>query len=296
MNLFLNLKYWLLAFRLKTLTAAIVPIVVATALVASKTNSVQWWISLFALLASLCIQIGTNLVNDAVDFKKGADTDSRLGPQRITQSGIFSARLVLIVASCFFLGAIALAIPLVLKGGTPIVFIGLVSILMGYSYTAGPFPLAYLGLGDIFVILFFGLIAVGGLAFLHEAQWSWNATISGLQIGLLCTVLIAINNLRDISGDLKVNKKTLPVRFGKTFARYEIAFLVFTPFLLNGYWFWIEKKWAALLPICIFPFGYKLVKLIFQTDPSPIYNEFLAKAAFLHLAFGVLFSIGILLS
>ncbi len=291
----IKLSYWLVAFRPKTLTAALVPILVATALVASQTQNVQWWISGMALLASLCIQIGTNLVNDAADFKKGADTIDRLGPQRVTQAGLFSARRVLIVAAGFFVLAAICGIPLVAKGGAVIVVVGLLSILMGYAYTAGPFPLAYLGLGDLFVILFFGFVAVGGMAFLHQGRLSSADLVLGFQIGLLCAALIAINNLRDIDGDTKADKKTLPVRFGKKFARIEIAVLVFLPFILNIYWILNGQKWAGILPFLMLPLGANLVKLVFKIEPSRVYNKFLGKAAALHLGFGLLFVVGILL-
>ena len=290
-----SLKSWILAFRPKTLTAALVPIVVATAWVSFTTKSVEWWIPGLALLASIFIQIGTNLINDAVDFKKGADNDERIGPMRVTHKGLFTSRQVWILGSLFFVAAIFCGLPLVIKGGIPILVIGLLSVCMGYGYTAGPFPLAYLGLGDLFVILFFGLIAVGGLIFLMTGVWPFAALVLGLQIGLLATVLIAINNLRDVFGDVKVGKKTLPVRFGLKFGRYEIAVLAFLPFLLNLYWWQQAGPWAALLPWLCLPLALKIVRLIFQTEPSPAYNQFLAKGAGLHLLFGVLLSLGFIL-
>jgi len=284
-----------MAFRPKTLTAAIVPIIATTALVYTTQQPVQWWISVYALLASIFIQIGTNLVNDAVDFKKGADNEKRIGPQRVTQSGIFSAKEVMIVGTIFFILAILFGIPLVLKGGWPIVIIGLVSVLFGYAYTAGPFPLAYLGLGDIFVVFFFGLVAVGGLYFLQLEDFSSGALVLGLQIGLHCAVLIAINNLRDVDGDVLVHKKTLPVRFGKKFARFEIAALCFIPFLLQLFWLQNGFVLAALLPFISLPLAIRIVKLVFFNEPGPAYNNYLAQAAGLHLFFGVLISVGLVL-
>ncbi len=195
------IKHWLFAFRFKTLTAAVVPIVVGTTLTMSLGYPTQTWITLCALLASLCIQIGTNLINDAMDFKKGADTHERIGPARITQSGKANFKSVMLLGVCFFLLALAFGIPLATKGGPPIVAIGLLSLLCGYAYTGGPYPLAYHGLGDLFVILFFGVIAVSGMTFLHTNEWHLEALVAGLQIGSLATILIAINNFRDSSGD-----------------------------------------------------------------------------------------------
>lgn len=295
MNQTSTLKSWLLASRPKTLTAAVVPIVAATSLVHVLGFGVKWWVSGLALLASLFIQIGTNFVNDALDFKKGADTETRIGPQRVTASGHFSYRTVMMAAGlCFFL-AMLCGVPLVIEGGLPILGIGLLSLFFGYGYTGGPFPLAYLGLGDLFVILFFGLIAVMGLVYLHTGVWVFEAFVLGLQIGLHCTILIAINNLRDVNQDVLVGKRTLPVRFGKSFGRWEIATLCFAPFVMNLYWLNKGFGWASALPLLLLPHAYRLTLLVFKTEPSPEYNGFLAKGAGLHLLFGLMLSVGFLM-
>ncbi|WP_291515412.1 1,4-dihydroxy-2-naphthoate octaprenyltransferase [Bdellovibrio sp. ArHS] len=288
----IQLKSILLAFRPKTLTAALVPCLAGTALVRAIGLSWDGWVLFYALAASFLIQIGTNLVNDAVDFKKGADTEKRIGPQRITQAGILTAGQVMALGSLCFLLAVLCGIPLVMKGGWVIVAIGVASVLMGYSYTAGPFPLAYLGLGDLFVILFFGLLAVTGIVFLNTGEWLQEAFVLGLQIGLHATVLIAINNLRDHSGDALVNKKTLAVRFGVKFSRYEIATLCFLPFVLNLYWWFEGYKIPAVLSLFAVPLAIKITKNVFSTQPSPAYNRFLGQAAGLHLVFGLLLAIG----
>lgn len=287
-----QIKSILLAFRPKTLTAALVPCVAGTALVKAIGLSWDGWVLFYALMASFLIQIGTNLVNDAVDFKKGADTEKRIGPQRITQAGILTANQVMLLGSLCFLLAVLCGIPLVLKGGWVIVAIGVASVLMGYSYTAGPFPLAYLGLGDLFVILFFGLLAVTGIVFLNTGEWLAEAFVLGLQIGLHATVLIAINNLRDHSGDRLVNKRTLAVRFGVQFSRWEIAALTFLPFVLNLYWWFEGYKIAAMISMFALPLAVKITKNVFSTEPSPAYNKFLGQAAGLHLLFGLLIAIG----
>ena len=283
-----------MAFRPKTLTAAIVPILTTSALVYGLGYEIKPWVSIFALLSSICIQIGTNLVNDAVDFRKGADTEKRIGPQRVTQSGLMSYRTVMFVAFCFFMLAVAFGIPLVLEGGMPIIILGLLSVAMGYSYTAGPFPLAYLGLGDVFVILFFGLIAVGGLFFLQTETLTMSAIVLGLQVGLHCAVLIAINNLRDVHGDKLVNKRTLAVRFGIQFAKNEILFLCLSPFLLQFYWIIEGKLTAFVFGFAALPLALKIIKGIKNTDPSEEYNKYLAQSAGLHFLFSILLSIGFL--
>lgn len=286
------MKHWLLAFRPKTLTAAVVPIVVGTTLVFAMGYPVQHWISLCALLSSLFIQIGTNLINDAMDFKKGADTEKRIGPSRITQQGHAQFKSVFALGIIFFVLALILGIPLVIHGGWPIVAIGILSLICGYAYTGGPFPLAYRGLGDLFVILFFGLLAVSGLTYLQTGEWHIEAMMAGLQVGSLATVLIAINNFRDVEGDKKANKKTLAVRFGPKFVRCEVAGLIGLSFLVNIYW-WIEGfKIPALLSLLALPMGIIVIKNILTEEPSPKYNKFLAQSALLHLLFGCLLSIG----
>ncbi len=292
MNSAIKLKSILLAFRPKTLTAALVPCIAGTALVRAMGLDWNGGILFYALMASFLIQIGTNLVNDAVDFKKGADTEKRIGPQRITQSGILEANQVMLLGSLCFGLAVVCGVPLVLQGGWVIVAIGLASVLMGYAYTAGPFPLAYLGLGDLFVILFFGLLAVTGIVFLNTGEWYSEALVLGLQIGFHATVLIAINNLRDRAGDQLVQKKTMAVRFGVRFSKWEIASLSLLPFLINVYWWFEGYKIAAILSLGALPLAVKLVRNIFANEPGPVYNKFLAQAAALHLLFGVLITIG----
>lgn len=286
------IKSIVLAFRPKTLTAALVPCLVGTSYACFR----QSWslkVFLYAVFSAIFIQIGTNLVNDAMDFKKGADTEKRIGPQRITQAGILSFSQVMMIASLFFLLALLLGLPLVQIGGWPIVILGLVSIMLGYGYTAGPFPLAYRGLGDLFVILFFGLVAVQGIFYLHTSSVDWGSFVLGLQIGMLSTVLIAINNLRDIEGDAKVNKRTLAVRLGEKMAKKEIAFLCFTPFVLNLFWVF-EGRYLSLITFTALPLAIKIVKNVNATPPSPIYNKFLGQSAGLHLVFGVLISLSFL--
>lgn len=268
------------------------PCVAATALAVARGFAPRWDVLCYALGASFLIQIGTNLVNDAMDHKKGADTHERIGPQRITQAGIFSFRAVMSIATLCFLLAVLCGVPLVMVGGLPIVVIGLVSVLMGYAYTAGPFPLAYVGMGDLFVILFFGLIAVSGMYFLQTGLWDYGAAWLGLQIGLHATVLIAINNARDLDGDRRVGKMTLAARFGLPFARAEIALLAFLPFVMNVYWFSTGQWKAGVASFFALPIAILVCKRVFRTAPGVIYNKFLAMSAGLHLAFGLLISGG----
>lgn len=289
------MKNWISAFRPKTLTAVLVPIIVGTALAQAHDFQIEWWVTVFTLFSALAIQIATNLFNDAIDFKKGADTSERLGPKRIALSGEASVKTVQTVAFVFLILAFLLGVPLVIRGGELIVFIGILSLFLAYGYTGGPWPLAYKGLGDIFVILFFGLIAVFGIYYLYTKTWNLSVIVAGLQTGFLCTVLIAINNARDIEQDKKANKLTLPVRFGLSFVRAEIFGLIASSFLGLIYWWLSGQTLAALLPLLLLPLAFRLVYQIYVTPPSAAYNTFLAKSALLHLGFGVLLSLGLVL-
>lgn len=289
----MKMNSWILALRPKTLTAALVPNVVATALVKASGFEIHWWISVTALLASFLIQIATNFINDAIDFDKGADTETRTGPRRVTQTGLLSRKQVMAGAYFCLALAFALGIPLVIEGGWPIVIIGVASLLLAYGYTGGPFPLAYLGLGDLFVILFFGVIAVGGTFFLHTHTYGPLALIAGLQVGLFATVLIAINNLRDAPQDKLVGKKTLAVRFGIRFARIEITVMAYLPFLLGIAYISPGWKWAGYAPLIVVPLAGRLVRGIWKSEPGPVMNRFLAIAAGLQMAFGFALAIGL---
>ncbi len=289
----MSVKNWVLASRPKTLTASVVPIFVASAVVKNLGFPLHISLSLWALVSVICLQIATNLVNDAKDFEKGTDNQDRIGPLRVTATGLLTSRQVMGGAMLFFLGAFAAGIPLIQAGGWPLVFIGLASILCGYIYTGGPYPLAYLGLGDFFVLLFFGWVAVLGLFFVQTQKLSWEAFVAGTQVGLLATVLIAINNLRDWRGDAKNHKKTLPVRFGETFGKKEISALLFFPFLLGLYWR-ENSPLAFYLPFLTLPLAYYIDRKIQTTSPSPLYNKFLALAALLQLLFGGLLGLGLM--
>lgn len=285
---------WLLAFRLKTLTAALVPVMVATSLCLSLDQFHANWVSLYALGSAFCIQIATNLLNDAIDFKKGADSETRLGPQRVTQSGLLSERQVFILGLLFLVLATLLALPLVWRGGLPIIGLGLVSLFLAYGYTGGPYPLAYLGLGDLFVVLFFGLFAVAGTAYLHSLTVSTPFLVAGLQVGFLSTILIAINNLRDSETDTLVHKKTLAVRFGDNFVRLEIFILSLATYLLNLYYLVALEMLYPLITFAIIPLGGLVVGCVMVIKNKKQLNKILALSALHQLLFAILLSIGFL--
>jgi 1,4-dihydroxy-2-naphthoate octaprenyltransferase len=251
--------------------------------------------SALALICAILIQIATNYFNDAIDHAKGADTAERIGPVRATSAGLLSPRAMMTGGAVCLIIAAVLAIPLVLHGGWPILALGFVSLFLAYAYTGGPFPLAYLGLGEIFVVLFFGVFAVAGTFFLNTLEFSWGAVLAGLQIGLLSGVLLSVNNLRDLQTDRAANKRTLAARFGLTFARRENALLVLAPFVLGILWLPLGYLWAFLLPLMTLPLAWWLARACLEAQPARETNQLLAQAAALHASFGLLLALAFLL-
>jgi 1,4-dihydroxy-2-naphthoate polyprenyltransferase len=285
---------WILAARPRTLGAALIPVVAGGAL-AISISAFDPLVSALTLASAVLIQIATNFFNDALDHVKGADTAGRLGPTRVTSAGLLPARRVMTGAFLTLALAALFALPLVLRGGGIILLLGLLSLLFAYAYTGGPFPLAYLGLGEIFVILFFGLIAVAGTFYLNTLAFSVAAILAGLQIGLHSSVLLAVNNLRDLETDRAANKKTLAARFGLNFARRENASLVIAPFILGLAWLPLGYLWAFLLPLLTLPLAWWLARACLTATPDRQLNQLLAQAAALHAAFGLLLALAFLL-
>lgn len=293
-----DLHSWLLAARPKTLPAAVVPVWIgALPALGPGSDGVAFDVGLFfaALVSCLLIQIATNLFNDAIDSHKGADTEHRLGPVRATASGLLSARQVMAGALVCCALAAAVAAPMILARGWIIVAIGFVSLVMAFAYTGGPFPLAYRGMGELFVILFFGFVAVIGSWFVQSGRgpdlFQW---ITGLQAGLYSSVLIAINNLRDIDEDRRSHKRTLAVRWGKRFARREIAAFCLVPVLLGGLLAWLSRDPWLALPMATLPVGLVITRRIFASEPSPAYNRFLALGAVQLILFAGLLTAAVL--
>lgn len=287
-------QIWLLAARPKTLPAAAVPVIVGTA-VALSERVFSPGPALAALLAALLIQIGTNLANDVFDFKKGADTTARLGPVRVTQAGLLSPGQVL-AGMWFTFGLAALiGVYLVLEGGWPIVIIGLLSIAAGMAYTGGPFSLGYNGLGDLFVFIFFGLVAVGGTYYVQAGLVSPAAWAAAVPVGLLAAAILVVNNLRDIDTDRAAGKKTLAVRFGARGVQMEYTLLVVGAYacpllmwLTGTSTVWVLLAWLSL------PLTRPLFQLIWR-EKGRVLNQALAGTARLELVYGLLFSAGLIM-
>jgi 1,4-dihydroxy-2-naphthoate octaprenyltransferase len=283
-----------MASRIPTLPAAVVPVLVgsATALADGAFRPIAF---VAALLASLLIQIGTNLANDYFDHQKGADTPDRLGPVRVTQSGLIPPATVRnAMLLCFALAA-ACGAYLVAVGGWPILVIGLLSIAAGILYTGGPFPLGYNGLGDIFTFIFFGVVAVVGTDYLHTEQFRAVAFLASLPVAMLVTAIIVVNNLRDAPTDRRAGKRTLAVIFGERFARTEYALLVIGAYLLLPVvWMWGGASPFTLIAWLSAPLAMPLLDAVAK-DRGKALNASLRGTARLHMLFGALMALGLLL-
>ncbi|MCB9523245.1 MAG: 1,4-dihydroxy-2-naphthoate polyprenyltransferase [Myxococcales bacterium] len=284
---------WIAAIRPATLWAGAVPVFVGTAL-ALAGGARAWLPAAAALLGALLIQIGCNLVNDYADFHKGADTADRLGPVRATAKGWLTPRQVAAGAALALAGGALTGVYLTWVGGWPILALGLASLAAAVAYTAGPFPLGYHGLGDLFVLLFFGFGATVGTAWVVGGAAPAAAWWAGAGVGALATAILVVNNLRDRAGDAKAGKRTLAVRFGPTFARAEYTALVAFAYAVPVGLVAAGAPWGGLLPLASLPLAVKAVRALWITDGAAL-NPWLGATARLELLYGLLFSAGVLL-
>jgi 1,4-dihydroxy-2-naphthoate octaprenyltransferase len=291
-----TLKACFLAARPKTLPAAIVPVWVGCVLAWKLTGKFDLVLALCTLGGAVAIQIATNFFNDAIDSRKGADTDRRLGPTRVTASGMLNSKTVMQVGSGFLALALVFGIVLFQARGWPIVYIGIPSLFLAYGYTGGPFPLAYRGMGELFVILFFGLVAVAGTVFVQTGNWPREALLLGLQIGLLSAILISINNLRDRDEDASTGKGTLAVRFGPKFAVAIIWLEVKLAVFLGLGWIAFNQPTLAIAGAPVFLIGLRIIWGVLTFPPGPAFNRLLALGGIQLIVFAALFQIAAVLA
>ena len=283
---------WLLASRPKTLSAAAAPVLVGTAC-ASARGEVRWLPALAALLGALLLQIGANFANDVFDFEKGADTAERLGPTRAVQAGLLSARSMRRGMWLVFALALAIGVYLTSVAGPVILLIGCASIASAIAYTGGPYPLGYHGLGDVFVFIFFGLVAVCGTTLVEIGHVPGLAVACAIPVGALATAILVVNNLRDRVTDLGAGKRTLAVRYGRGFALNQYRSLLVVSYLTPlGLAIRGSTSAAVLLTLLSLPLALQTERAVTATEGRAL-NALLAATAKLLAVFGLLFALGL---
>ncbi|MCH8901652.1 MAG: 1,4-dihydroxy-2-naphthoate polyprenyltransferase [Chloroflexi bacterium] len=285
-------RVWRDAARPKTLPAGCAPVLIGTVM-ALDDGAFDAGAALCALLGALLIQVGTNYANDYFDFVKGADTAARVGPVRATASGLVPPKAMLAATVFVFALVFLPGAYLVHRGGTPLLIIGVVSILCGVLYTGGPWPLGYHGLGDLMVFVFFGLVAVVGTYYLQAETVSATAFLVAVPVGLLVTAILVVNNLRDIETDRRAGKRTLAVLLGERATRVQYALLVLGPYacvpalLLVDASIWVGLAWLTL------PIALMLSRGVLLGATGTGLNAVLKRTAQLDFAFGALLALGL---
>lgn len=286
---------WVLAARPKTLPAAVGPILVGVAL-ALADGVFALGPALAALLCALLLQIGSNFANDYFDFFKGADTTERMGPTRVTAAGLLTPEAMRWGMVVVFGAAALVGLYLIWVGGWPIFVAGLAAILAAIAYTGGPFPFGYYGLGDLFVFIFFGLVAVCGTYYVQAQTLPAVVVLAAVPPGLLITAILVVNNLRDIETDRRANKRTLAVRLGRRGSQVEYVLLLLVAYL-TPLWLWLgegQTPWV-LLPWLSLPLTIPLLRAMFLAQGKAL-NTTLAGTARLSLVFSVLLAVGLLVA
>jgi len=289
-------RIWVMAARVRTLPAAVAPVLVGTSL-ALGAGHFHALAFVAALLGAVLIQVGTNLSNDYSDARRGADSEDRLGPVRVTAGGLVPPSQVLLATYVSFGLAVACGIYLVAVAGPELIAVGAASILAGVLYTGGPRPYGYEGLGEVFVFLFFGIVAVTGSYFVQVQQLPWQAFVCAVPVGLLASAILMVNNVRDLDTDRRAGKRTLAVRLGRARARklytavVAAAFLTAPlPWLLGSMTAWLLLCWVTI------PLAVGVVGVVRTRTDGPSLNRALARTGALQLVFCLLFAAGILAS
>jgi 1,4-dihydroxy-2-naphthoate octaprenyltransferase len=284
---------WLAATRPKTLAAAIVPVVVASA-AAGSAGRVDLAVSAAALAGAVLIQVLTNFLNEIEDLRRGADTPERLGPTRAVAAGLISVKAMSVAVAVLYSLILALGAYLIAHGGVVILVIGALSLLFSWAYTGGPYPLAYHGLADVFVLLFFGLAAVNGTYFLLTGVFSWPVAVTSLAPGLLSMNILGVNNIRDVETDRACGKLTLAVRLGRPAAVRLYAGANFAAFATVPVAAALAGRWFLLIPLLALPVSLAVLRDL-ETKTDPALNGVLAKTGLVLALYGVLTTVSFLL-
>jgi 1,4-dihydroxy-2-naphthoate polyprenyltransferase len=290
-----RLLNWVRAARPQTLAAALVPILIGASL-AYSDNQLRWDSTLVALFCAFAIQIGTNFANDYFDFVNGADTPDRIGFERATSAGTISPKAMLTATIATMLIAFLAGLYLVWVGGWVILIIGLLSLFFGILYTGGPYPLGYNGLGDLFVFIFFGIVAVSGTYYVNTLEWSTLSFWASLPVGALCVNILVVNNLRDVEQDKMSGKRTLGVLLGESALKIEYLLMLSVAFIIPVilYHFFEFSIWIMLSYLSL-PFARRLNNQVWYHEDKKSLNRTLERTAQFMLLYGVLFSAGTIL-
>jgi 1,4-dihydroxy-2-naphthoate polyprenyltransferase len=291
-----GVRIWLMAARVRTLPASIAPVLVGTAL-AGYYHVFHPLRFVAALIGAVFIQVGTNLSNDYSDARRGADTEDRLGPVRVTAGGLVPPGQVLVATYLSFGIAVAAGAYLVVVAGWQLLLVGAASILAGVLYTGGPRPYGYEGLGEVFVFLFFGIVAVAGSFFVQVKHLNWEAFALAVPVGLVAAAILVVNNFRDLDPDRRAGKRTLAVRLGRARTREMFAVIVYLAYVLTPVtWLFGPMRAWLFLPWLTLPLAAAIVRTVRNRTDGASLNEALARTGMLQLAFCMLLSAGLLLS
>jgi 1,4-dihydroxy-2-naphthoate octaprenyltransferase len=291
-----GIRIWLMAARVRTLPASIAPVLVGTALAgyAGVFHALRF---VAALVGAVFIQVGTNLSNDYSDARRGADTEDRLGPVRVTAGGLVPPRRVLVATYVSFGVAVGAGAYLIVVAGWQLLIVGAASILAGVLYTGGPRPYGYEGLGEVFVFLFFGIVAVAGSFFVQVKHLDWEAFALAVPVGLVASAILVVNNVRDLDTDRRAGKRTLAVRLGRTRTRAMFAVIIYLAYLLTPVtWIFGPLRPWLFLPWLTLPLAATIVRTVRNRTDGASLNEALARTGMLQLVFCMLLSAGLLLS
>jgi len=283
---------WMLAIRPKTLPAGAMPVVLGSALAAAD-GRFRFLPALVALVCALGIQVATNFINEIYDFRKGADTSERLGPTRTVAAGIISEGTMIRVSVSLMIVVFMLGMYLVYVTGWPIFLVGVLSLLFAWAYTGGPWPIAYSGLGDVFVFVFFGLVAVGGTYYVQAFSLDFPVLFAAAAPGAFSVNILLVNNIRDIATDRTVGKMTLPARIGGENARRLYVLLTAVAYLMPAVvWFNGYSAWG-MLSILSFPLAFAMIRKLYASEGREL-NDVLAGTGKVMTIHGILFSLGLL--
>ncbi len=286
----MNLRHWILAARPKTLPAAIAPVAVGSAL-AAQHGVFKLVPALLSMAFALLIQIATNYANDYFDYQKGTDNENRKGPKRAVAQGWISPRAMLVGTILILFLAFLAGINLVWFGGTHLIIIGILSMVFAVLYTGGPFPLAYLGLGDLFVLIFFGWVAVMYTYYVQAGVHHWNAFHLGTAVGCLSMNLLLVNNYRDYDNDKASNKNTTVVKFGLKYARWQYRFALLSAITASLWVAYQERVYLMMVAVLPILMGFKISHRLKTADMLDTFNQMLKKTSLILLFYSFVASI-----